>query len=45
MSTETEKTFSMEEFLEKDMEENREVYEAFSTDLEDADVGREDYGY
>lgn len=45
MSTETGKTFSMEEFLEKDMEENPEVYEAFSTDLEDSDVGREDYGY
>jgi hypothetical protein len=48
MSTQSdgaEESFSMVEFLKKDMEENPEIYEAFSTDLDETNVRREDYGY
>lgn len=41
----TEESFSMVKFLKKDMEENPEIYEAFSTDLDDTEAKREDYGY
>lgn len=44
-SDSAEESFSMAEFLKKDMDENPEIYEAFSTDLDDTNVRREDYGY
>jgi len=44
-SNSTGESFSMVKFLKGDMEENPEIYEAFSTDLDDTNVKREDYGY
>jgi len=45
MSTGDTKPESMSEWLDRELETNKSLYEALEGEPEDSDVSREDYGY